>query len=148
LKICDPFFGPNDLELLQIIRAINPSCQIQILTSKKHQDNEKIYGNLEQEYENYWRFNISDQDPPETMIAVVGTKNSGVLPIHDRWWLTNGKGLRMGTSFNSLGHRETEISLLSLQEASEREIEVDKYLKRAEREFKGDRLIYRIFDLY
>lgn len=148
LKICDPFFGPNDLELLQIIRAVNPACQVQILTSKKHQDSEKIYTNLEQEYETYWRFNVSDQDPPETTIAVVGTRNSGVLPIHDRWWLTNGKGLRIGTSFNSLGHRETEISILSSEEANEREIEVDKYLNREEREFKGERLIYRIFDLY
>lgn len=148
IKICDPYFGPNDLELLQIIRAIKPSCQIQILTSKKHHDNEKIYDNLEQEYESYWRFNISDQDPPETTIVVVGTKTSGVLPIHDRWWLTNGKGLRMGTSFNSLGHRETEISILDKAEAKEREVEVDKYLNRMEREFKGDRLVYRLFDLY
>lgn len=146
LKICDPYFGPSDLDILQTIRSIDPNCEVFILTSKKNQGQ----GDLQQLYMDYWKFNISDQDPPETTIVIAGTRSQGVLPIHDRWWITGGnKGLRIGTSYNSLGlGRESEISVLSEREAEEREIEVDKFLSRKEREYNGERLIYTTFDLY
>jgi hypothetical protein len=146
LKICDPYFGPSDLDILQTIRSIAPNCEVFILTSKKNQGQ----GDLHQLYMDYWKFNISDQDPPETTIVIAGTRSQGVLPIHDRWWITRGnKGLRIGTSYNSLGlGRESEISVLSERKAEEREIEVDKFLSRKEKEYNGERLIYTTFDLY
>ena len=40
LKICDPFFGPEDLEILQVILSVKPTLFVQILTSLKHHENQ------------------------------------------------------------------------------------------------------------
>lgn len=148
LKICDPFFGPNDLEVLQLLRSVNPTCCVQILTSKQQHDQE-VQKPWEDTYRNHWRLRISStQDPPETEVVIVGVKSTGKSPIHERWWLTNGKGIRIGTSFNSLGiDRHSEISQLTQQEARIREAEVDQYLRREARQHNGDRLVYTLFTL-
>jgi len=80
---------------------------------------------------------------------VVGTQAKQEFPVHDRWWLTAGGGLRVGTSFNSLGITKTsEISRLSLQEAQSREAEIRQYLQRPfKQDFKGERLLYTTFNL-
>ena len=146
LKICDPYFGPDDLEVLQMIRSLNPSCKVLILTSKKQQDG--LPQPLDETFRTHWRIRISDQDPPDTEIAVVGTETSGELPIHDRWWLTSGSGLRVGTSYNSLGRTKTsEISILSAEEADLHEKEVDQYLNREMREYNKEKLRYNLFVL-
>ncbi len=47
----------------------------------------------------------------------------------------------MGTSFNSLGfNKESEISILSAEEAEIRQREVDQYLHGAKREHNGEML--------
>lgn len=148
LKICDPFFGPNDLEVLKIICSANPNCHIKILTSRKHQFQENIQTPWEVAFRDYWRLMISDQDPPDTEIIIIGTESRGEFPIHDRWWLTNGSGIRMGTSFNSLGlHKSSEISILSEDEAEIREREIDQYVQRTKREHMGERILYTLFTL-
>ena len=148
LKICDPYFGLNDLEVLQILCSVNPTCKVQILTSKKHQDNEGIPAPWGETYRTHWRVRISDQDPPETDIVIAGTESGGELPIHDRWWLTLGGGIRIGTSFNALGLSKTsEISILSQDEAEMCEKEVDQYLQRAKREHDGERVLYDLIML-
>ncbi|MDC7767147.1 hypothetical protein POL82_27070 (plasmid) [Priestia aryabhattai] len=148
LKICDPYFGPQDLEVLKILLSVKPQCKVEILTSKQHQDKQKFNTTLDEAYRNYWKMNISDQQPPKTDIVIVGTTSGGQLPIHDRWWITKGGGLRIGTSFNSIGiSRESEISVLVESEATEREAEVDKYLYFTEREYNGQRLSYSIIPL-
>jgi hypothetical protein len=148
IKICDPYFGPEDMELLQLIMGEAPYCEIKILTSKKHQTNERIVQPWDVTYRDYWRLSISDQDPPRTEIVIAGTKNQGALPIHDRWWITKGKGIRVGTSFNALGiGKVSEISILTKDEAELREIEIDRYLKRQEKEVLGDKLQYFLFNL-
>jgi hypothetical protein len=148
LKICDPFFGPDDLKVLQLLRSVNPTCQVQILTSKQHHDQE-VQKPWEETYRNHWRFKISSsQNPPDTEVVIVGIKSSNKSPIHDRWWLTDGKGIRIGTSFNSLGFdRESEISHLTEEEARVREAEVNQYLTRNTREHNGERLEYTLFTL-
>ncbi|MDR0139571.1 hypothetical protein RFW18_17595 [Metabacillus idriensis] len=148
LKICDPYFGPQDLEVLKILLSVKPDCEVKILTSKQYQDKQKFTTSLDEAYRNYWKTNISDQQPPETDIVIVGTASNGQLPIHDRWWITEGAGLRIGTSFNSIGiSRESEISALIESEAAEREVEVDKYLFLREREYNGQRLSYSVIPL-
>jgi len=82
---------------------------------------------IEQVYSSQWR-KLSDQVPPRTEVVIVGD-STGTLPIHDRWWLKKGSGLKMGTSFNgSGGKRETEIAIMTEKEADQREREVDEYL--------------------
>ncbi|MFB3168476.1 hypothetical protein P5G62_015265 [Neobacillus sp. 179-C4.2 HS] len=148
LKICDPFFGVADLEILQTFRVLRPEITYEVLTSIKNQKQEEIKGNYEEEYMKYWRIHISDQDPPETDIAIVGKKSDGELPIHDRWILTKGSGLRLGTSYKSFGlKKDSEISILETTEVEILEDEVNKYLDRSQREYDGERLVYNMFPL-
>jgi hypothetical protein len=147
VKICDPFFGPDDLGVLQLLRSTNPTCKVYILTSKKRHDN--IPAPWEDTYRTCWRLRVSEQqDPPDTEVVVVGVRSGGEPPIHDRWWLTRGAGIRIGTSFESLGiGKESEISYLAEGEARIREAEVDRYLQRIEREHLGEKLLYTLFTL-
>lgn len=148
LKICDPFFGPEDLEVLQLLRSVNPTCRVQILTSKKQHDQD-VKKPWEETYRNYWRLQISSsQDPPPTDVVIVGVRSTGKSPIHDRWWVTDGKGIRIGTSFSSLGMgSSSEISELIEHEARAREAEADQYLGHNTRQYNGERLDYTIFTL-
>ena len=100
-------------------------------------------------YRHHWRIHISaNQDPPDTEIVIVGTTSGGELPIHERWWLTHGGGLRIGTSFGSLGiSRDSEISFCTEEEAIKREAdEVDPLLQR-KKEHRGEKLLYSLFTL-
>jgi hypothetical protein len=146
LKICDPYFGLEDLEVLQLVIGSSPNVLVSILTSKKHQDEQGSGLRTEELYQREWS-RISDQSPPRNEIVVVGT-SSGDLPIHDRWWLTRGRGLRMGTSYNSLGaKKESEISVLTEPEAQQLEKEIDEYLNFRKREHDGERLNIHAFSI-
>jgi hypothetical protein len=79
--------------------------------------------------------------------VIVGTK-SGQLPIHDRWWLTKGAGLRLSTSFNGLGvSRDSEVSTLTESEVLDREAQTGAYLNRQKKEHLGERLSYQFFEI-
>ena len=146
LKICDPFFGPEDLEVLKIVAAANPDCRVSILTSRKRQDS--VAQPWEESYRTHWRLHVSDIDPPDTDIVIAGREVGGDSPIHDRWWITNGAGLRLGTSFGSLGRgKSSEIAALTSVEADMREKEIDQYLVRKRREQDGVKLRYVSFTL-
>ncbi|GFO66405.1 TIR domain-containing protein [Geomonas paludis] len=148
IKICDPYFGVDDLEILAYIRSVNPSCKVYIVTSKQHQDKEYGKVDLGDKYNLHWRLNISENDPPETEITVVGTASTGQLPIHDRWIVTGDCGVRIGTSINALGRsRDSEISLLSSDEAKARGCEIDLFINRERKEHNGEKIKYSFFTL-
>lgn len=148
LKICDPYFGIYDLEILRIIRSINPSCSVSVLTSRRQQLNDNLVTPWEDAYQSHWRLNVSDQDPPYTQIMMVGTQSKGSLPIHDRWWITHGSGLCTGTSFNSLGiNKSSDLRIMSASEAESREREIDRFLLRQATEHNAERLVYSLFTL-
>jgi hypothetical protein len=148
LQICDPWFGVRDLEALSIVLAVAPSLKVTILTSKKQQEDDGIQSNYQTAYRDYWRKHFSDQEPPQTELAIVGTQATQELPIHDRWWLTRGAGIRLGTSFNSLGIKGgTEISVLTETEVLERSGEADQYLQRLKREHLGQKLTFSFTSL-
>jgi hypothetical protein len=148
LKICDPYFGPDDLEILKVILSLQPNIKVQVLTSHKHQLQVLAGRVQESAYRDAWYALVSDQSPPDTDIYVVGTKSSGALPIHDRWWVTDKGGIRMGTSYNSLGTKQdSEISLLSPEEANNREEDIDNYILRKIRVHNGERILFSSFTL-
>jgi hypothetical protein len=148
IKICDAWFAPADLELVKLLRETNRKAQIEILTSKRIAEQECRDTPIEQVYQSYWRMRVSSDDPGDTTITVVGTKDGSDFPIHDRWWLTRGAGLRVGTSFGSLGvKKESEISVLDSEQSRALETEVNAFLTRQHREFEGRRLIYHVFSL-
>lgn len=119
-----------------------------IVTSKKHQVNKKVSFPWDEAYRQFWSEKLSDQKPPETEIFIVGTQKGGELPIHDRWWITRGKGLRFGSSFNSLGQKkDSEVSSLTPDEVTAREVETDLYLSLTKREHLGEPLSVVMFHL-
>lgn len=148
LKLCDPYFGVDDLEILTYVRSKNPSCKVFIVTSKQHQDKEYGKCDLSDKYLMHWRLNISENAPPDTEIIVVGTISNGQLPIHDRWIVTENSGIRIGTSVNSLGKtRDSEIGILSVEESMIREQEIDEYITRKKKDHNGDKIKYSVFTL-
>lgn len=147
LKICDPYFGLEDLEALRLVLAACPTVKVQILTSVFHLKDRKVPLPYNESFQNAWKA-IVDQEAPETEIVAAGLRGSGNPPIHDRFWLTRGAGLRIGTSFKSLGEgKDSEISVLSETDAATAEIEIDKYLNRIEKEHLGVKLEYQLFNL-
>lgn len=151
LIICDPYFGPSDLELLKIVNAVNPHLRVQVLTSRKHLNNlaraGKISSGPEDAFLQEWE-RLSDQDPPPTRITIAGTRSNHDLPIHDRWWLTKGGGLRLGTSFQSFGiGKVSEISELQVERAAHLEQVTVAPLLNEHDEYQGERMRYTIVTL-
>ena len=80
------------------------------------------------------------------MIAIAYA-DSGKNVVHDRWLLTNGAGLRLGASFNSLGAGKlSEVSELEPARAGTIEKQLDLYIDR-QRTVDGARLQYSTFTL-
>ncbi len=144
LKIQDPYFGLNDLEFLKLLISVNPNCEVYVLTGLANQ--EKSSKSLKEIYRDYWHQNISDQRPPDTEVVIVGNQQ-GRAPFHDRWLITKGGGLRLGTSLNSLGRKVSEISHMSSEEVLEREHILDKYLIYHKKDSDDGKLQYETFTL-
>lgn len=150
VKICDPYFKSDDLELLKEILMVKPDLKVSILAQKENTDS----GDLTSVYEKKWD-EICDQDPPETKIVIVGYREGGssggklISPNHDRWYITYNSGLRVGTSFNSLGiTKNSEITIMNSAEAKNIEDTIiDKYLNQTETTHLGYRLRYMNFTL-
>lgn len=146
LIICDGYFGLLDLDIVQRIGSINPELEITVLTSSKHQKDQNTSQPFSEAYRTYWNIQLSDAPPPNTKIIIVGLPN-GNLPIHDRWLLTENSGLRLGTSFNGLGARAAEISVMDPQKTQEIEDELRQYISLSKRMHLGERITYESFTL-
>jgi hypothetical protein len=146
IKIVDPYFSLNELDILSMIQKICSGIKVFILTSREQ--NIKVPQPWDETYKTFWRDNITLQDPPITDIFIVGTEKKGILPIHDRWIISKNSGLRLGTSLNALGlGKKTEISLLNENEAHIHEQEIDEYLNRLKNTYKDEKLKYIMFSL-
>ena len=145
LTLVDPYFGPEDLEFFVMVMEVRPLMRIQVLTSKRHHRSHK--DGLQSVYSSAWRA-LCDQSPPEVEIMVVGTEGSGAAPFHDRWILSREVGLRLGTSLNSLGLKDSEISVLDSGEVERIEGTVNRYLSKVEKEVEGERIRYESFELW
>jgi hypothetical protein len=147
VRISDPYFGPDDLNWLQIIRAAKPGCSICVMAARKNQPKPPEGRDLEDVYADGWR-RLCDQKPPDTEIAIIGGERTKDSPIHDRWILSDGVGLRLGTSLNSLGiSKDSEISEMSAEDAAQKLAEIDQYLNREKTEHQGEKLRITRFGL-
>jgi hypothetical protein len=127
-----------------MVLCATPEIQISFLTSKKYQAECTDYEGL---YSREWR-KFNDQDAPDTQITIGGVRPAGECPIHDRWWITKGAGLRIVTSFNSLGTgKDSEISVMRIDEVSSCEVQLDQYLFGMTRTCNGQKIDYKSFSL-
>lgn len=144
IKYCDAYFGPDDLQFLCLVLSESPSCKVSILTSKKMlRDKNALSSDV---FLEHWN-RLMQQDPPETEIVAIGSDGDEKILIHDRWILTKGAGLRIGTSFNSLGHGKlSEISEMEPAKAAVCEHHLNKFFAK-ERVIDGARVSYTSFTL-
>lgn len=148
LKITDPYFGPEELSILQLVLAHCPGIKVTILTSKMYQERLKLPQPWEDSYQKHWTLRISDQKPPSTKIVILGLRGSGEAPIHDRWLISSGSGLRLGTSLNSLGiSKDSDISRMDERDAQDHEAEVDEFIVHNRDEYNGQPLSCTTFYL-
>lgn len=144
IKYCDPYFGPEDLTFLNLVLSAAPSCDVKILTSMSHLKD--IGARAADVFEEEWR-KISDQNPPDTEIIAIGTEGDERSLFHDRWLLTKESGLRIGTSFNSLGlSKISEISEMDAVQAAGHEQNLSRYFMR-QKNIDGARFSYWQFSV-
>lgn len=129
ITYCDPYFCQTDVDFLRIALAERPESKVRILTSLKAV---KAVGRsfTSESFVCEWSESI-DQDPPETeIVAVTGFGAEEVL-VHDRWLIVGLTGLRLGTSFGSLGLTKlSEISHLNGDECLAIASELDQYFSK------------------
>ncbi|MXI46947.1 hypothetical protein GRW89_10575 [Pseudomonas moraviensis] len=124
IKFCDPYFTAEDVEIVQLIQAANPTCIIHILATASYLKDHNCNSN--EAFDAAW-LKLSDQTAPETYIYGVD-KLDGKELIHDRWLISKGGGLRLGTSLNGMGNKFSEISIMTPQECVVWEAELDNFL--------------------
>jgi hypothetical protein len=146
LKICDPYFSPPDLEILRVVLDTVPQCRVKILAGEKKHKELHVPMPYDTAYAEEWK-KLSRHNPPETDIVIAGLSQTMDCPVHERWIIARGAGLRMGGSFSGLGGaRLTEISPLS--DVESKEAILDEYLNHRVRESDGQRVRYFGFSLY
>lgn len=141
----DPYFNASDLDFVALLMAINKEIEVEILGSREGQ---KI--DVERAFINYWK-SISDEIPPVNNITFCwNPENNLKEPFHDRWILTKNSGLRLGTSFSSIGlTRDSEISIMKLHEVDNiAQNIVNDYITKQKKVLNNQRLKYRSFSLY
>ena len=145
ITYCDAYFSSRDIPLLRLCLAQAPDCKVFVIASKPHLVENKEH--TEEPFEKVWRAQ-SDQTPPETeIIALAYADLPGKHVLHDRWLLTKDAGLRLGTSFNSLGEdRLSEMSEMEPSQVAAVQEQIGKYIAR-QRVIDGDRIQYSGFTL-
>ncbi len=145
--ISDPYFGPDEFELVKLIHETKPNVIVRLLLCEKYVNGYLISGNYERLFRDKWS-DISDENPPRIDIVIVGVKPDGIHPIHDRWLITKNSGIRMGTSIHSLGIGKTsEISEIASEELGSRRQEIELYFSRTARTFMGVPIKYSMVDI-
>ena len=124
---------------------VDPTLRVRILTGKEHHSG--VVGGLPDAYAAAWR-DLCDQAPLDTEVMVAGVGVTGKAPFHDRWMFSKSVGLRLGTSLNSLGVRDTEISLLGSGEVGNVQNAVERYFGKVVKEVDGERVRYESFELW
>lgn len=145
ITYCDAYFSTKDIPLLRICLAQAPECKVFVIASRPHLV--EIKEHTEEPFAAAWNAQ-SDQIPPDTeVIALAYSDLPGKHVLHDRWLLTKDAGLRLGTSFHSLGlDRLSEISEMEPSRVRAVQGQIDRYLAR-QRVIDGARIQYSGFTL-
>jgi hypothetical protein len=143
--ICDPYFGPDGVDFLQLLACERPNAKISVLTSIQHG---KVFVDADgNPYLSAWRRSY-DGDPPETEVIGIGREGlDQPLVVHDRWLLGESRGLRLGTSVNSIGEGKlSEISHMDCQDCGNCMTKLRPFLSR-HRVVGGERIQYATLSL-
>ncbi|MCU0486034.1 MAG: hypothetical protein MUC85_07960 [Anaerolineales bacterium] len=126
LKICDPYFGPDEIEYL---KHCPENLKILIITTDCNFDLRDGPQAIAQSLELTWN-RISARKKPLLQVIIVPKTFEDAF--HDRAITTQGGGLDMGQSLNGLGKKFGKIGILTNQEAKELETSyIDLMLSQA-----------------
>lgn len=107
LLICDPTFGPDELTLLQLVRAVSPTCRVQVITGRPKSTTPESLP-WDEVFLARWA-DLSEQSPPSTRINMVGTVLTGECPIQTSCLVSGEEGLDLGSSFRDTGVNTSPI---------------------------------------
>ena len=144
MNIVDPYFHLEDLELLASIVGNDTELPIQILTSERQRI--LIEGeagtDIGDAVAEFWKDNLHSNYLPDIRLITIGLDSlNGEMPIHDRWWLSENSGLRLGTSMNGIGgKRLSEISILNEEQLTNVEMRIKGFLNLSQRFYEGEKL--------
>ncbi len=147
LVICDPYFSLEDLSLLQLIKDASRSTSVIIFAHREFLsgDGQAIDDSV---FLTHWRLQVSEEAPPDTELVLIATGSKGGFPVHDRWLLGPRSGMRLGTSFHSLGvGKISEISEMDADATENAMATLRPYLYREVKEHLGVRLKYFVYSL-
>lgn len=140
LVFADPYFEAKDIEFAKLLKqAGKDDITLEILTHKF----------IEQEdIEREWK-RVSVENIPYINITFCNIQNENKCPFHDRWLITKNGGLRIGTSFNSMGiSRDSEISTITNIDADNiYQTILRGYVERTKREHNFQKLSYKSYSL-
>jgi len=113
VTICDPYFEEDQMWILQSISAdlrvgiicLGNQLLNAKLDSKATSEAKKKYKQLAKTKMLTSWGKISNQEPPSTLVVIHSSQNE----FHDRYIVTDGAGLSLGTSLNGLGNKESFI---------------------------------------
>ncbi|MFL9483810.1 hypothetical protein ACI6Q2_13615 [Chitinophagaceae bacterium LWZ2-11] len=141
--IIDPYFSSKDVYFIKDILTWCPQADITVLTSILADEITRDATIAK------WK-NISDEELNNLKVIKVWTQKNQT-PFHDRWviFMDKGKGLRIGTSINSLGNKISEISYIQSQEEFDKIVNavVVPYVKQKITDNNEEKIKYEIFDM-
>ncbi|MDE2826803.1 MAG: hypothetical protein OXL40_05765 [Bacteroidota bacterium] len=145
LIIADPYFGVTHLEILRYVLKADHEMTVSVVAGcpGKKDSIDAIMEDLNVEWKK-----MCEQAPPKTEITVVYDADDPIkrAPFHDRWLLSKGVGLHLGTSYNSLGKRDSSIRQLSDRELRAVNEMIEPYRKGKMRTAEGKALINTRFE--
>lgn len=146
IYVSDPYFSPDDLEVVRAMSEAAPAADFRILTGKEQMKKRRIT-EPEDAFRDGWEM-ISDVEPPFVEVCVIGFGPEGKHPIHDRWIVTAGGGLSLGSSVNSMGFsRVSDLSTMTKASVDDKHAEIERFFLSPPRTQNGQRLSSTTFRL-
>lgn len=140
LTIVDPYFTLDQLEVIRAAQEGSPTVEIYVVGGPQLLDQQKSGVDIADHFQRVWSEKFERERPPSLTISIPFLDQDRSSPIHDRWILTESEGLKLGTSLNGLGERESSISEISKAEFLSTIEMVRKYRKDEIRWVKGARV--------
>ncbi|WP_424002637.1 hypothetical protein [Maribacter sp. IgM3_T14_3] len=140
LIVTDPYFRKEDVDILKFVKEMDSEIETIFIGC-----NDGSASNLEVEFESEWK-RISDQEPPEAKVIFCWVPETPDFKlIHDRWIISKNGGLRLGTSYRSLGKgKDSEISIIKPNAAFNiLEGTLRNYMENKTRYSEGKRIKYK-----
>jgi hypothetical protein len=141
LVISEPYFYPQDIGILKLVRELAEDWEVTLLCGQKSLG--KVQEPYKTAYIEAWR-QCSMDEPPPTFVAFVSRRVDGGSPVHDRWWLTEDSGVYLGTSYNGLGARLSTVRIMNSHEVRDTHGKLAPFLSQR-RVHNGERLDYEAF---